>query len=76
MLIPLLFMGGHRGRLFHEFAMTLAVTIVISAFVSRGACMPMMCARLLHHQQLARGQFDLKSERAFDWMIGRSRAGH
>jgi multidrug efflux pump len=45
-LIPLLFMGGVVGRLFHEFAITLAVTIVISAVVSL-TLVPMLCARLL-----------------------------
>ncbi len=45
-LIPLLFMGDVVGRLFHEFAITLAVTIVISAFVSL-TLVPMLCNRLL-----------------------------
>ena len=43
-LIPLLFMGDVVGRLFHEFAITLAVTIVISAVVSL-TLVPMMCAQ-------------------------------
>src|SRR5246127_5245701 len=47
-LIPLLFMGDVVGRLFHEFAITLAVTIVISAVVSL-TLVPMMCAKILHH---------------------------
>jgi len=47
-LIPLLFMGDVVGRLFHEFAITLAVSILISAVVSL-TLTPMMCARLLHH---------------------------
>jgi multidrug efflux pump len=45
-LIPLLFMGDVVGRLFHEFAITLAVTIVLSAVVSL-TLVPMLCARLL-----------------------------
>ncbi|GAA4491693.1 efflux RND transporter permease subunit [Gluconacetobacter tumulicola] len=45
-LIPLLFMGDVVGRLFHEFAITLSVTIVLSAVVSL-TLVPMMCARLL-----------------------------
>jgi multidrug efflux pump len=49
-LIPLLFMGDVVGRLFHEFAITLAVTIVISAVVSL-TLVPMMCAKLLHHTE-------------------------
>ena len=45
-LVPLLFMGDVVGRLFHEFAITLAVAILISAFVSLSFT-PMLCARLL-----------------------------
>ncbi|HEV2212322.1 MAG TPA: efflux RND transporter permease subunit, partial [Gammaproteobacteria bacterium] len=45
-LIPLLFMGDVVGRLFHEFAITLSVTIVISAIVSL-TLVPMMCAKIL-----------------------------
>jgi multidrug efflux pump len=51
-LIPLLFMGDVAGRLFHEFAITLAVAILISAFVSL-TLTPMMCARLLRHEREA-----------------------
>ena len=47
-LIPLLFMGDVVGRLFHEFSITLAVTIVISAVVSL-TLVPMMCAKLIRH---------------------------
>ncbi len=47
-LIPLLFMGDVVGRLFREFAITLGVTILISAVVSL-TLTPMMCARLLRH---------------------------
>ena len=70
-LIPLLFMGDVVGRLFHEFAITLAVTIVISAVVSL-TLVPMMCARLLRHRpDAARSRFDLRAERGFNWLIGR-----
>ena len=48
-LIPLLFMGDVVGRLFHEFAITLAATIVISAIVSL-TLVPMLCAKLLRPQ--------------------------
>ena len=48
MLIPLLFMGDVVGRLFREFAVTLAVAILISAVVSL-TLTPMMCAKLLKH---------------------------
>ena len=51
-LIPLLFMGDVVGRLFREFAITLAVTILISAVVSL-TLVPMMCAKLVRHH--ARG---------------------
>src|SRR5215831_9416331 len=51
-LIPLLFMGDVVGRLFHEFAITLAVTIVISAVVSL-TLVPMLCAKLLRHHDPA-----------------------
>jgi multidrug efflux pump len=64
-LIPLLFMGDVVGRLFHEFAITLAVTIVISAVVSL-TLVPMMCAKLIRHRSdHERTAFDLKAERAF-----------
>jgi multidrug efflux pump len=69
-LIPLLFMGDVVGRLFHEFAITLSVTIIISAVVSL-TLVPMLCARLLRHRpDSARSRFDLGAERAFDWVIG------
>ncbi|WP_262197183.1 efflux RND transporter permease subunit, partial [Escherichia coli] len=50
-LIPLLFMGDIVGRLFREFAVTLAVAILISAVVSL-TLTPMMCARMLSQQSL------------------------
>ena len=49
-LIPLLFMGDITGRLFREFAVTLAVTILISAVVSL-TLTPMLCAKLLRHKK-------------------------
>ncbi len=48
-LIPLLFMQDVVGRLFQEFAVTLSVTILVSAVVSL-TLTPMMCAKILHHQ--------------------------
>jgi multidrug efflux pump len=51
-LIPLLFMGDVVGRLFREFAITLAVTILISAVVSL-TLVPMLCAKLLRHRPLS-----------------------
>ena len=68
-LIPLLFMGDVVGRLFREFAVTLSMTIVISAVVSL-TLTPMMCARLLHHRREAeRGTFYRQSQRMFDRAI-------
>jgi len=68
-LIPLLFMGDIVGRLFREFAVTLAVTILVSAVVSL-TLTPMMCARLLHHTPPEKqGRFYRASERAFDKII-------
>jgi multidrug efflux pump len=70
-LIPLLFMGDVVGRLFHEFSITLAVTIVISAIVSL-TLVPMMCAKLIrHHPDAERSGFDLAAERAFNAVIDR-----
>ncbi|MGC2161732.1 MAG: efflux RND transporter permease subunit, partial [Silvibacterium sp.] len=68
-LIPLLFMGGVIGRLFREFAVTLAVTIVISAVVSL-TLTPMMSARILHaNPPSQQGRFYRASERVFERMI-------
>ncbi len=68
-LIPLLFMGDIVGRLFREFAITLAVTILVSAVVSL-TLTPMMCAQLLRHKhESEQGWFYRKSEYAFNWVI-------
>jgi multidrug efflux pump len=68
-LIPLLFMGGVVGLLFREFAVTLAVTIVLSAVVSL-TLTPMMSARILRHTpKEQQGRVYRASERAFDRMI-------
>jgi multidrug efflux pump len=68
-LIPLLFMGDIVGRLFREFAVTLGVTILVSAFVSL-TLTPMMCARLLRHEDPTRqGRLYRASERFFDRLI-------
>ncbi|MGA6980369.1 MAG: efflux RND transporter permease subunit [Candidatus Sulfotelmatobacter sp.] len=69
-LIPLLFMGDVVGRLFREFAVTLAVTIVISAVVSL-TLTPMMAARILRHEPKEKqGRIYQASERVFESMIG------
>jgi len=68
-LIPLLFMGDVVGRLFREFAVTLAVTIVISAVVSL-TLTPMMASRILkHNPEGQRGRFYRASEHVFERMI-------
>jgi multidrug efflux pump len=69
-LIPLLFMGGLIGRLFREFAVTLAVSIGVSALLSL-TLTPMMCAYLLRPEPKAsaRGKLYDLSERAFEGAI-------
>jgi multidrug efflux pump len=68
-LIPLLFMGDIVGRLFREFAVTLAVTIIISAVVSL-TLTPMMASRILKHTPPEQqGRFFKSSERVFESMI-------
>ncbi len=68
-LIPLLFMGDIVGRLFREFAVTLAVTILVSAVVSL-TLTPMMCSRLLRHKPEAQqGWFYRCSEHALNRVI-------
>jgi multidrug efflux pump len=69
-LIPLLFMGDVVGRLFREFAVTLAVTIILSAVVSL-TLTPMMSARILkRHGGEQKGRVYRASERGFNAMIG------
>ncbi|HEY1954039.1 MAG TPA: multidrug efflux RND transporter permease subunit [Polyangiaceae bacterium] len=69
-LIPLLFMGGIVGRLFREFAVTLAVAIGISALLSL-TLTPMMTARLLRpERELKRGRFYDMSERFYETLVG------
>ena len=68
-LIPLLFMGDVAGRLFRQFAVTLAVTIVLSAFVSL-TLTPMMSARILKYTPPEKqGRFYHYSERIFERII-------
>jgi multidrug efflux pump len=79
-LIPLLFMGDVVGRLFHEFALTLAVSIVISAVVSL-TLTPMMGARLLRPHAIKPKRFErffaavvLRYGRTLEWVLDRPRA--
>jgi len=70
-LIPLLFMGDVVGRLFREFAITLAVAILISALVSL-TLTPMMCAKLLRRRpESEQGRFYRAAGRFIDVMIAR-----
>ncbi|MBC3915868.1 MdtB/MuxB family multidrug efflux RND transporter permease subunit [Undibacterium sp. CY18W] len=70
-LIPLLFMGDVVGRLFHEFAITLAVAILISAFVSL-TLTPMMSARLLRPEhEVKHSRLGEWSARSFDALVNR-----
>jgi len=66
--IPLLLMGGLIGRLFHEFAMTVSVAVVISAFVSL-TLTPTMCARFLSHDEGRHGKFYMALENFFEWLV-------
>jgi multidrug efflux pump len=68
-LIPLLFMGDVVGRLFREFAVTLAITILVSAVVSL-TLTPMMCSRILKHKEPSeQTAFYHASERVFNSVI-------
>ncbi|HEY5329813.1 MAG TPA: multidrug efflux RND transporter permease subunit [Acidobacteriaceae bacterium] len=74
-LIPLLFMGDIVGRLFREFAVTLAVTILVSAVVSL-TLTPMMSAKLLKHKpKSAQNAFYRKSEEWFEYVIAKYGVG-
>ena len=66
--IPMLFMGGIVGRLFHEFAITLSAAVLVSLAVSLSTT-PMMCSRLLKEKREQKpGRLYLASERAFTWL--------
>jgi HAE1 family hydrophobic/amphiphilic exporter-1 len=68
--IPVLFMGGVVGRLFNEFAMTMAVSILISGFISLSLT-PMLCSRLLRPQNIHTGGKNWLLdgfERGFNWI--------
>jgi len=67
--IPLLLMGGVVGRLFREFAVTVTITILVSALVSLSLS-PMMCSRLLRDARHVRhGRLYMLSERGFDLLL-------
>ena len=67
--IPLLLMGGIVGRLFREFAMTVSITVVVSAIVSL-TLTPMMCSRFLKHSKREHGMLYLVVERFFERLLG------
>ncbi|WP_462383514.1 MdtB/MuxB family multidrug efflux RND transporter permease subunit [Pseudomonas sp. Marseille-QA0892] len=74
-LIPLLFMADVVGRLFREFAITLAVAILISLVISL-TLTPMMCARLLKREREEdQSRFYRSAGQAIDWMIDRYAVG-
>jgi HAE1 family hydrophobic/amphiphilic exporter-1 len=66
--IPLLLMGGIVGRLFHEFAVTISMAVIISAFVSL-TLTPTMCARFLSQHEEHHGKFYTTFERFFEWLV-------
>src|SRR5437763_5555856 len=74
--IPLLFMGGLIGRLFHEFAVTLSAAILVSGVVSL-TLTPMMCAKFLKREEPGHRQWWIQrmSERGFQWLLDHYTAG-
>ncbi|MDE3215206.1 MAG: efflux RND transporter permease subunit [Gemmatimonadota bacterium] len=69
--IPILFLGGIMGRLFHEFAVTIGVAILVSGFVSL-TLTPMLSSRFLRpHSGEVHGRFYNWTERGWQWVIGR-----
>src|SRR5437588_1866011 len=74
--IPLLFMGGLIGRLFHEFAVTLSLAILVSGVISL-TLTPMLCSRFLRTESSYSepGIFYRASEAAFKWLLGHYERG-
>jgi multidrug efflux pump subunit AcrB len=73
--IPLLFMGGLIGRLFHEFAVTLSIAVLVSGVLSL-TLTPMLCSRFLRAESSygKPGLFYRIAERGFNWLLGGYRA--
>jgi len=73
--IPILFLGGIVGRLFHEFAVTIAVSILVSGFVSL-TLTPMLSSRFLtaHHDQ-EHGKAYRVTEAGYDWLVSKYKNG-
>ena len=74
--IPLLFMGGLIGRLFHEFAVTVTLAIFVSGVISL-TLTPMLCSRFLKSESAYRepGAFIRACERSFNWLLGHYETG-
>ena len=74
--IPLLFMSGLIGRLFHEFAVTVSLAILVSGIISL-TLTPMLCSRFLKAEAAYKppGWFNRACERAFDWLLGHYTGG-
>ena len=74
--IPLLFMGGLIGRLFHEFAVTVTLAIFVSGVISL-TLTPMLCSRFLRPESGYRkpGAFIRACERSFNWLLGHYETG-
>jgi len=74
--IPLLFMGGLIGRLFHEFAVTVTLAILVSGVISL-TLTPMLCSRFLRPESAYRkpGLFLRACEQSFNWLLGHYETG-
>jgi hydrophobe/amphiphile efflux-1 (HAE1) family protein len=74
--IPLLFMGGLIGRLFHEFAVTLSLAILVSGVISL-TLTPMLCSRFLRAESTYKkpGPFYRACEAGFNWLLAGYEAG-
>jgi hydrophobe/amphiphile efflux-1 (HAE1) family protein len=74
--IPLLFMGGLIGRLFHEFAVTVSLAILVSGVISL-TLTPMLCSRFLRPEAAYRkpGLFIRACEQSFNWLLGHYETG-
>ena len=74
--IPLLFMGGLIGRLFHEFAVTVTLAIFVSGVISL-TLTPMLCSRFLRPESSYRkpGLFIQTCEQSFNWLLGHYETG-
>ncbi len=74
--IPLLFMSGLIGRLFHEFAVTVSLAILVSGVISL-TLTPMLCSRFLRAEKESdvSGKFSRACERGYEWLLGHYETG-